>query len=62
LDHGQVAEMPMARTILPNVNRISSALRPAGGIIVYLPHKMDAEVIRIWPIFFEHYGPNIVHA
>jgi ureidoacrylate peracid hydrolase len=52
LDHGQVAEMPMARTILPNVNRISSALRPAGGIIVYLPHKMDAEVIRIWPIVF----------
>lgn len=43
--------MPMARTIVPNVNRISSALRPAGGIIVYLRHKLDAEVI-LWPIFF----------
>jgi ureidoacrylate peracid hydrolase len=58
MDYGQVAEMPIARKIVPDVNRISSALRPAGGIIVYFQHKMDAEVIRIWPIFFEHCGPE----
>jgi hypothetical protein len=32
MDHGQVAETPMARTIVPNVNRISAALRAAGGL------------------------------
>jgi hypothetical protein len=38
MDHGQMAEVPMARTIVPNVNRISGALRNAGGLGVYLQH------------------------
>jgi ureidoacrylate peracid hydrolase len=59
MDHGQVAEVPMARKIVPNVNRISAALRAAGGIVVYLQHTMDAEAIRTWPVYFEHFcGPE----
>jgi ureidoacrylate peracid hydrolase len=59
MGEGQVAEVPMARAIVPNVNRISAALRAAGGIVVYLQHTMDAEAIRTWSVFFEHFcGPE----
>lgn len=33
---GQPAEIPLARDIVPNVNRISTALRKAGGLVVYI--------------------------
>jgi ureidoacrylate peracid hydrolase len=59
MDEGQVAEVPMARTIVPNVNRISAALRTAGGIVIYTQHTADAEAVRTWSVFFEHFcGPE----
>ena len=59
MDHGQVAEVPMARTIVPNVNRISAALRAAGGVVIYTQHTADAEAVRTWSVFFEHFcGPE----
>src|SRR6476646_1910934 len=45
MDHGQVAEVPMARAIVPNVNRISTALRAAGGVVIYTQHTLDAEAV-----------------
>src|SRR6202790_5423602 len=53
MGQGQVAEVPMARTIVPNVNRISAALRAVGGAVVYLQHTMDAEAVGTWRVFFE---------
>jgi ureidoacrylate peracid hydrolase len=59
MDHGQVAETPMARTIVPNVNRISATLRAAGGCVVFTQHTADAEAIRTWSVYFEHFlGPE----
>lgn len=56
---GQVAETPMARAIVPNVNRISAALRAAGGTVVYTQHTADAEAIRTWSVFFDYFcGPE----
>ena len=56
---GQVAEVPVARAIVPNVNRISAALRAAGGAVVYTQHTADAEAIRTWSVFFDHFcGPE----
>jgi ureidoacrylate peracid hydrolase len=52
---GQVRETPMARAIVPNVNRISAALRAAGGLVVYALHTSDAEAIRTWSVFFDHF-------
>ena len=52
---GQVSETPMARTIVPNVNRISAALRAAGGVVIYTQHTADAEAIRTWSVYFEHF-------
>jgi ureidoacrylate peracid hydrolase len=59
MDHGQIAETPMARTIVPNVNRISAALRAASGSVVYTQHTADAEAISTWSVYFEHFlGPE----
>jgi ureidoacrylate peracid hydrolase len=59
MDHGQVVETPMARTIVPNVNRISAALRAANGCVVFTQHTADAEAIRSWSVYFEHFlGPE----
>jgi ureidoacrylate peracid hydrolase len=52
---GQVAEVPVARAIVSNVNRISSALRAAGGLVVFMQHTADAEAIRTWSVYFEHF-------
>ena len=45
----------MARAIVPNVNRISAALRAAGGLVVFMQHTADAEAIRTWSVYFEHF-------
>jgi len=52
---GAVAEIPTAREIVPQVNRISTALRAAGGLIVYVQNTFDAEAVRTWSTFFDHF-------
>ena len=49
---GQPAEIPMAREIVPNVNRISAALRAAGGLIVYIQNTIDAVAKEAWSNWF----------
>ena len=39
---GAVAEIPPARDIVPNVNRISTAVRAGGGIVVFVQNSFDA--------------------
>ena len=45
---GQPAEIPLARDIVPNVNRISTALRKAGGLVVYIQNTIDATAKEAW--------------
>ncbi|MBV8890219.1 MAG: cysteine hydrolase [Alphaproteobacteria bacterium] len=52
---GQVAEIPAAREIVPNVNRISAALRAAGGLVVFVQNTYDETTIRTWSTYFEHF-------
>ena len=52
---GQVAEIGTAREIVPQVNRISAALREAGGLVVYIQNTFDAEAVRTWSVFFDHF-------
>jgi ureidoacrylate peracid hydrolase len=51
---GQPAEIAMAREIVPNVNRISAALRASGGHIVYIQNTIDAEAKQGWSNWFAH--------
>jgi ureidoacrylate peracid hydrolase len=52
---GAVAEIPCAREIVPTVNRISAALRDAGGLVVYIQNTFDEEAVRTWSTFFDHF-------
>jgi ureidoacrylate peracid hydrolase len=51
---GAPAEIPAARDIVPNVNRISAALRAAGGLVVYIQNTIDADAKETWSNWFTH--------
>jgi ureidoacrylate peracid hydrolase len=51
---GAPAEIPAARDIVPNVNRISAALRTAGGLVVYIQNTIDANAKETWSNWFTH--------
>lgn len=52
---GAVAEIGNAREIVPSVNRISDALRAAGGLVVYIQNTFDEVAVRTWSTFFDHF-------
>ena len=52
---GQPVEVPLAREIVPNVNRISAAVRAAGGIVVFLQNTMDAATHDSWSNYLENF-------
>jgi ureidoacrylate peracid hydrolase len=49
---GAVAEIPVAREIVPNVNRLADALRQAGGTIVWIVSTYGPGAERDWTTFF----------
>ncbi len=50
---GQPAEIAEAREIVPNVNRISQAVREAGGLVVFIQNTFDAEAVNSWSTYFD---------
>lgn len=52
---GAVAEIPAAREIVPNVNRISAALRRAGGLVVYVQNTFDEAAVTTWRSYFDYF-------
>jgi ureidoacrylate peracid hydrolase len=52
---GAVAEIATAREVVGNVNRISRALRAAGGLVVYIQNTFDAAAVADWPVFFRYF-------
>jgi ureidoacrylate peracid hydrolase len=52
---GAVAEIAEARAIVPTVNRISEALRSAGGQVVYIQNTFDVVAIQTWSTYFDHF-------
>jgi ureidoacrylate peracid hydrolase len=49
---GAAVEVPVARAIVPNVNKITEALRAAGGTIVYLRYTYDAAEPLNWSAWY----------
>src|SRR5437899_804229 len=47
---GAPVEVPTAREIVPNVNRIAAALRDAGGHNVFLRYTCDPAEARPWTV------------
>jgi ureidoacrylate peracid hydrolase len=52
---GQLSAVATAPGIVPNVNRISRALRAAGGLVVYLQHTADPAAVAGWLTFYDHF-------
>jgi ureidoacrylate peracid hydrolase len=51
---GMLVEVPCAREIVPNVNRVATAVRAAGGKVVWLQMTLDGEMDK-WTVFFDHF-------
>lgn len=52
---GQPAEIPYAREIVPNVNRIGQALRAAGGQVVYIQNTITEATQAEWCVWFDNF-------
>lgn len=52
---GAPVEVPAAREIVPNVNRIAAALRAAGGVNVFLRYTYDPAEKQSWSNRFTEY-------
>jgi ureidoacrylate peracid hydrolase len=46
------AEIPEARAIVPNVNRLAAALRAAGGTVVWIVTTYEPAVDREWSTYY----------
>ena len=53
---GAPVEVPTAREIVPNVNRISRALRAAGGTVVYIQNTIDQAALTGWSNNFAYFS------
>ena len=51
---GAVAEIPMARNIVPNINRLADGLRRAGGTIVWIISTYGPGAERDWTTFLNY--------
>jgi ureidoacrylate peracid hydrolase len=54
MEPGAPVEVPIARAIVPNVNRISAAVRAHGGRNVFLRMTVDATSRASWSNWFAH--------
>jgi len=55
---GQLGCCPVARDIVPNVNRLAQALRAAGGHVVWIQNAAPAETLESWANLHEMYSPE----
>ena len=53
LDGVAPSPVPMAREIVPNVNRIAAALRGTGGTVVWIKHTIDPKTADEWSVFHD---------
>lgn len=55
MEEGAPVEVPAARDIVDNINRVSAAVRAAGGMNIFLRYTTAAGDTA-WPIFLERMG------
>lgn len=62
VEPGAFAEVTEARTLMPNVNRISAAVRRAGGLNIFIRFLVDLEEPLYWRSFYGRMQPHILDA
>ena len=56
MEPGATVEIPQAREIVPNVNRISATVRAAGGLNVFIRYLIDDTAIVQWSTWFTYFA------
>ena len=51
---GAPSETPMARAIVPQINRLAQAVRAGGGVVAFAQGSFQPSGPEAWPLFFEH--------
>jgi ureidoacrylate peracid hydrolase len=51
---------PMAKTIVPNINRLARAVRAAGGTVFWIKTTFTEEALQSWSTYFEMARPERV--
>ncbi len=51
---------PMAREIVPNINRLAGAVRETGGTVIWIKTTFTEEALRSWSTYFEMVSPERV--
>jgi ureidoacrylate peracid hydrolase len=52
---GAPSEVPVAREIVPNINRLAAAARHSGGRVVWVITTFTKEGPGYWSLFFDHF-------
>ncbi len=55
---GQQLETPVAREVVPTVNRLAAALRDAGGLVVWIRNGSPDDASNEWPSYAARYSPE----
>jgi ureidoacrylate peracid hydrolase len=58
MGEGQPSECPVAREIVPNVNRLADTLRRAGGLVVWIQTLAGRETLESWSTYYERMTPE----
>jgi ureidoacrylate peracid hydrolase len=56
MEPGAIVEIPQAREIVPNVNRISATVRAVGGINVFIRYLIEDTAIVQWSTWFTYFA------
>lgn len=56
MEPGAPVEVPEARTVVGNVNRIAAAVREGGGLNVFVRFTTPGDGDPPWPVFYERMG------
>jgi ureidoacrylate peracid hydrolase len=58
MGQGQPSECPVARDIVPNVNRLAAATRRAGGLVVWIQTRSGPESLTFWSAYYDRMSPE----
>ncbi len=59
MGEGQPSECPVAREIVPNVNRLAEAVRRNGGLVVWIQTRSGPESLDFWSVYYERMTPEM---
>lgn len=58
MQRGMALEVPFAREIVPNVNRLAAAIRESGGTVAWVQMTYN-DVVKSWGAYFQRLSPQL---